>query len=132
MTPNDAGKKAAGPKKVLIVDDDESLHNLLTPILKRAGLGVLNAKDGKEALALLELSDPLPNLILLDLGMPVMDGHHFRAAQKSKPHLKGIPVVVITSRATIETDMKNIDAKAFLKKPIEARLLLQTVASHLS
>ncbi|MCC7440536.1 MAG: response regulator [Bdellovibrionales bacterium] len=125
-------KATGGQKRILIVDDDESLHALLTPILKRAGLSVLNAKDGKEAMSLLEVSDPLPDLILLDLGMPVMDGVQFRAAQKAKIHLARIPVIVITSRATIEKDMNAIDAKAFLKKPIEARLLIQTIASHLS
>ena len=118
-------------KRILIIDDDESFHQLLTPLLKREGYQVFSALNGKEALTMLDEIEPVPNLILLDVAMPIMGGAEFRKAQKGRPRIARIPVVVVTSTRTMEQDIRAIDAAAYLKKPLEADILLGTIQSHI-
>jgi DNA-binding response OmpR family regulator len=125
-----AGPQAQAPS-ILIVDDDDDMRNLLTHLLKREGYEVLNAIHGEQAMSLLAKAPKLPSLILLDLRMPVMDGWKFRTVQRADKRYQDIPVVVVTSVQTAEKDMASIQASAFLKKPIETRLLLNTVRTHI-
>jgi DNA-binding response OmpR family regulator len=118
-------------KRILVIDDDESFQQLLAPILKREGYQVYSAMNGEEALTMLDQIEPVPNLILLDVAMPIMDGAQFRRLQKARARIARIPVVVVTSTRTMEQDIRAIDAAAFLKKPIESQILLSTIESHL-
>jgi len=83
-------------KTILIVDDDADLRDALTDLLESRGYRISSADDGAKALRWLRESDA-PSLILLDLMMPVMDGHEFIAQRNADPVLAGIPVVVISA-----------------------------------
>lgn len=119
-------------KTILIVDDDNSIRNHLARLLTRAGYRIVQSGNGFVALDLLERSAEPPALILLDLRMPIMDGWKFRERQRENPRLAQIPVVVITSTKMTEADMAPIQAAAYLKKPIEAALLIKTIREHLA
>jgi len=81
---------------ILIVDDDPNLREALAESLQSKGYDIAVANNGAEALDWLHKSDA-PGLILLDLMMPIMDGHEFLARRKHEPSLADIPVVVITA-----------------------------------
>ena len=116
---------------VLVVDDDDSIQSMVKHLLEREGFRVALCSNGREALDYLRKSPDLPALILLDLRMPVMSGWEFRAVQKQDPRLSTVPVVVITSVSTAESDIASISAAAYVKKPIQVGVLMNTVKFHL-
>ena len=109
---------------VLIVDDDHDSREALVRLLRFAGYGVISASNGGEALDLLRRTHPLPDLILLDLMMPVMDGRAFRAAQKEDAALAHIPVVVVSAQGDLQA---SLEAEAYLDKPLEFTSLVETI-----
>lgn len=87
---------------VLVVEDQPEAAELIGSILRREGCEVLTARDGVEALELVrEL--PRPDLVLLDLELPIMDGRVFLEKLRSDPSLSGIPVVVVSEAADATT-----------------------------
>src|SRR5688572_22637827 len=98
---------------VLVVDDDPDTRDLLTLILEHAGYSVATARNGCEALALMQ--SILPELILLDIQMPVMDGAFFREAQRRNPDLIRIPTAVMTGSK--EEPTLDVGVVATLAKP---------------
>jgi CheY-like chemotaxis protein len=86
----------AGGKTVLVVDDDWQTRYALTLTLEAAGYVVLQATDGQDALRQLR-EGPRPDVILLDMVMPVMNGWEFRREQAHDPALADIPVVVFSA-----------------------------------
>ncbi len=111
--------------RILVVDDDRAIRQALSELLEDEGYQVVGARHGQDALAILNAM-PAPNLILLDLNMPVMDGFAFRAAQQADPDLQAIPVAVI-SAGERATSAARLNAAAFIPKPFDFDLLLQTV-----
>jgi CheY-like chemotaxis protein len=86
-------------KSVLVVEDDAATREALTLFLEREGYRVVAAPDGRQALE--RLRGPVtPDLILLDLSMPVMDGWRFREEQRRDPSLADVPVVLVCRWAT--------------------------------
>ena len=116
-------------RSVLIVEDHPELRRSLTDLLQEAGYAVTSAADGQEALAGLRNAPP-PDLILLDLVMPVMDGWEFRRRQRQDSALAAIPVVVISGGETPPRSSGFVDAASYLLKPIDFDVLLATVARH--
>ena len=112
--------------RILVVDDDQGGLEALSDILEYEGYTVERAQNGLQALDHLQKSRPLPNLIILDLLMPVMDGWEFRTRQKEDPALAEVPVLVITAISAIA----GIDAAEILHKPIDVDALLRAVARH--
>ncbi len=106
-------------RRVLVVEDDLDLRDLLVEFLASEGYEVSAAADGERALA--EAHARRPDVILLDLMMPVMSGWQFREAQLDDPQLAGVPVVVVS--AFDDT----LDAAAALRKPYELEDVLETV-----
>src|SRR5688500_17713436 len=102
--------------RVLVVEDDEGIREALCDLLATEGFDVTSAVHGADALEKLRGNGEKPNVILLDLMMPVMDGWAFRAEQRRDPALAAIPVVVIT--ASRSADVASLEPRAFLKKPI--------------
>ena len=102
------------------------IREALTEILEDEGYKVAGAANGQEALEYLR-QRPQPNLILLDLMMPVMNGWQFRQEQQLDPALAGIPVVVISADNSIQQRAATINASAYLAKPIQLETLLSTV-----
>jgi CheY-like chemotaxis protein len=96
---------AAGPSRglavrasVLVVEDDRDIRECMADALEMEGYAVMCAGNGREALDQLRRG-PRPDLILLDLLMPVMSGWEFRQAQLADPLLAGIPVVIVSASA---------------------------------
>lgn len=113
---------------ILIVDDDESLRQLLGLHLSAAGYAVLLAEDAIAA-GYLVLRQP-PDLIISDVNMPHMDGFEFVAALKSDKTLPDIPVIFLTSFEEGDHRGKQLGAVGYLTKPVRADRLLAMVAQH--
>jgi len=112
---------------VLIVEDDEDLRDMMAQMLTIEGFNTATAANGREALEYLH-STGKPNVILLDLMMPVMDGWEFRRQQKADPELAPVPVIVLS--ALDPPRAATVDADAFLKKPLDFDRLLELVRDH--
>ena len=114
--------------KILVVDDDESLCELLRMHLASAGYEVSTAADAISA-GYQVLKNP-PDLILSDINMPHMDGFEFVAALKSDSTLPNIPVIFLTSVEDGDHRGKELGAVGYLTKPVRADRLLELVAKH--
>lgn len=114
---------------VLVVDDDADIRETISLVLEDEGYVVASAANGAEALAYLR-AHPAPNVILLDLMMPVMDGTTFRHQQMRDPALERIPVVVISASGNIRAQAEALEATSFVQKPISLDTLLDTVANY--
>jgi CheY-like chemotaxis protein len=112
-------------KRILVVDDDPNLQEALSDLLESKGYEVTSADNGVVALDLLRKSDA-PCLILLDLMMPVMDGHEFLARVTADSTLAKIPVVVVTAGRHPQGSTVN-GAAEVLYKPFEAERLMKVV-----
>ena len=112
---------------ILIIDDDVSIGNMLTDALTTEGYAVLRAYSGTEALLILEREHP--DLILLDIAMPIMDGKETLKKIKSNPEWSNIPVIFLTSKDDRETVMKVLAAKPekYLLKTRPAEELIKSV-----
>lgn len=113
-------------RRVLCVDDEDFNLDLLEALLKPHGYETFTALNGKEALQVLA-SKPV-DLVLLDINMPVMNGHEVCRRMKADPQLSHVPVIMITSLDSKENKMLGMEAGAeeFLSKPFDqAELLLR-------
>jgi CheY-like chemotaxis protein len=102
------------PKCILVVDDDEAIRDLMRLVLADEGYKVVEAENGAKALSVLK--GATPDLILLDMRMPVMDGWAFAAAYAGEPGPKA-PIVVFTAARDAEARSTEISADAYLGKP---------------
>ena len=112
---------------VLIVEDDEDLRDMMAQMLTIEGFDAATAANGREALEYLHATAK-PNVILLDLMMPVMDGWEFRRQQQADPELAPVPVIVLS--ALDPARAAGVDAAAVLKKPLDFDRLLELVRQH--
>jgi CheY-like chemotaxis protein len=111
--------------RILVVEDDEDARDAMVALLQMKGYRAVPAGNGQEALDYLRRA-PLPNLIILDLWMPVMDGWQFRTEQVKDPRLAGIPVIVVTALS----DRTDVDANEIIIKPVDVDRLLTTVSHY--
>src|SRR5882672_1895464 len=116
--------RASGDRRLLLVEDDGELRNSLSELLETDGYEVVAASNGSEALAYLK-DAPAPDLILLDLMMPVKDGWQFRIEQKRDPSIASIPVLAMSADDTPKSVA--IDAEVHIKKPFEYATLLDAI-----
>lgn len=116
------------PPSILVVDDDESIRDLLRIHLSAAGYEVHVAEDAIAA-GYLVLRSP-PDLIISDINMPHMDGFEFIAALKADTTLPEIPVIFLTSFEEGDDRGKQLGAVGYVTKPVRADRLLQLVAKH--
>jgi len=115
-----------GRPNVLVVDDDPVTRQLLRLHLQNAGYHVRLAEDAIVAgHAVLKAA---PDLVLLDVQMPYMDGYEFAAALKADPTTAATPIVFLTSHDDVDDRAKKLGAAAYLKKPLTADRLLAVVA----
>ena len=123
---NDPLKKR--PLLVLVVDDSVTVRKVTSRLLERNGMNVLTAKDGIDALAVLE--EHTPDLMLLDIEMPRMDGFEVAIQVRNDPRLMRLPIIMITSR----TGQKHRDramaigVNDYLGKPYQESVLLESIA----
>lgn len=111
---------AARRRIVLVVDDDELVRDALSFALELEGYVTVRAADGIDALLALR-TGARPDVILLDLEMPLMPGWEFRERQLADPALADIPVVVVSS------SLRQVSADRRLRKPFDLDVLLRTV-----
>jgi CheY-like chemotaxis protein len=109
---------------VLIVEDDADLREMMAQLLSLEGYRTQTVANGVEALDVLQRGDR-PDLILLDLMMPVMDGWEFRRRQIQDPRIADVPVVVLS--ALDPSRAVDLAGAAFLKKPLDFDRLLDLV-----
>jgi two-component system, chemotaxis family, chemotaxis protein CheY len=116
-------------KTILIVDDSKSLRSIINIALTRAGYDVIEAGDGREALATLEKTAKV-HLIVSDVNMPNMDGFAFVQAVKSHARHRFAPVVMLTTEMEEDKKMrgKAAGAKAWIVKPFQPPQLLDAVS----
>jgi len=112
---------------VLVVDDHTDCREITATLLEREGYHVIEALDGRDAMA--SLCQHVPDLVLLDLNMPVMDGWAFRAEQQHLPnsHLASIPVVLVTAAPDARDHAATLKAVGLIEKPFAPDELLQAV-----
>lgn len=120
-------QKTATDCPILIVEDDADLREMMAQLLSLEGFRAAAVANGREALQYLGGKDA-PQVILLDLMMPVMDGWEFRRHQQADPHLADVPVIVLS--ALDQARAADLDAAAFLKKPLDFDRLLELVRQY--
>ncbi len=115
-------------KHIMIVEDSPDLQLLLGRLFASEGYVIHRADNGQQALDLLHSMPSLPNIILLDIMMPVMDGIDFRDHQMNDPQLAKIPVVVMTADSNYQSHAKFLNDIEVVKKPIlDVDSLLKTI-----
>ncbi len=114
------------PLKVLVVDDNEALRENLAECLVDVGYEVAAAPDGSAALRTLT-SGPVPDVVLMDLAMPGLDGRQLAEAIRATPGLAGLRLVLITGHHESELPAR-LPVDAVLKKPFGMRELLAAVS----
>ena len=119
--------KSVNEKLVLVVDDDLLARRFLSRLLNVEGYSVLEAENGQKALEVLEQTTHAPCMILLDLAMPVLDGHGFLKIRANDPALRQIPVAVVSGNVQRGEPLSGIDA--ILEKPV-SRTRLMAVVEH--
>ncbi|MGH7590434.1 MAG: response regulator, partial [Gemmatimonadales bacterium] len=115
-------RRGAG-SKILLVDDEDHLRRLLKDLLEREGYEVVEARDGAEALEQIDRHGP--DVMLLDLNLPGMDGYSVLAHVRSRPATEALPIVVLTAKGDEDNEVRVLQAGAddFLTKPFRARAL---------
>ncbi|MFO7666278.1 MAG: response regulator [Desulfobacterales bacterium] len=116
---------------ILVVDDVPANLTLLTSILKEKGHRVRPVPSGK--LAIIAVEHEPPDIILLDIMMPVMDGYETCRQLKENPKTRDIPIVFLTAKAEVEDEMKGFELGAvdYITKPISPPVVLARVQTHL-
>ena len=117
-------------KTVLVVDDEPVVVEIARRKLIERGFEVMTAGNGEEALA--ALSQKIPDLIILDIQMPKMNGYTFIMERAKNPEYVKIPVIILTAYNEMEPLFKRHGVKAYLLKPLKLQDLLDKVASILN
>ena len=110
----------------MVVDDDRDIRETVAEVLEDEGYTVVTAENGADALALLERVRP--QVILLDLSMPVMSGEQFRQRQLADPALAAIPTVVMSATDRIHEKTRALQLHGTIPKPVDLEVLVSTVA----
>jgi CheY-like chemotaxis protein len=114
-------------RTVMVVEDDPDVRDAIAEVLADCQYNALHAANGAEALQRLRAAAVRPCVILLDMMMPTMDGWQFRAEQRSDPSVSDIPVVVLSAHASGSEAAAQLDAVAFLAKPVSLESLVSLV-----
>jgi CheY-like chemotaxis protein len=116
-----------GTKTVLVVDDEDDIRESLAEGLASRGWDVIGAANGAEALDVLHEMTPHPDVILLDIMMPVMDGWQFRSVQRHDRDLGDIPVVIFSAHELVRAAALDLGVTSFVKKPVRLDVLAATL-----
>ncbi len=118
-------------KRVLVVEDQEDNRRIMRDLLNNAGYEVIEAVTGDEGVA--KADSHQPDLILMDIQLPGIDGYEATRRIKAKPELADTPIVVVTSYALSGDDAKAFDAgcDAYLSKPVSPSKILATIREFL-
>ena len=118
-------------KRILVVEDQEDNRPILRVLLSNAGYDMVEAEDGQAAIAAAKAQPP--DLILMDIQLPVLDGYEATRRIKSDPSLKGIPIIVVTSYALSGDENRAYAAgcDAYVTKPYSPLELLTKIREYL-
>jgi two-component system cell cycle response regulator DivK len=118
-------------KRILVVEDTEDNRQIMRDLLSSAGYDMIEAQDGAEGVAMAKSSRP--DLILMDIQLPVLDGYEATRRIKADPALSHIPVIAVTSYALSGDEAKTRAAgcDGYVAKPFSPRQLLQKVREYL-
>ena len=114
-------------KTILVVEDDPDVRAAVLEVLADESYGVVAVRNGVEAIRYLHYAPRLPDLILLDLQMPVMDGWTFKRKFDKEPKWRNIPVVIYSANL----QARPISATVVLAKPITLTQLVDTITAHI-
>jgi chemosensory pili system protein ChpA (sensor histidine kinase/response regulator) len=119
-------------KTIMVVDDSITVRKVTARLLKRQGMDVLTAKDGLDAVTILQ--DHIPDLMLLDVEMPRMDGYELATLVRNNPDWKPLPIIMITSRtgAKHRDKAEKIGINRYLGKPFNETELLENINALLA
>jgi len=120
-------------KRILLVDDEPDIRSLYKRIIEREGYKVSTAASGSEALKTLE--ELSPDLIVLDIMMPGMDGWEVARRIRGDKRFSKVPIIMLTVKSEIEDKMRSIDvagADRHLSKPVEVSELMGTIKALLN
>ena len=118
--------------KVLLVDDEDQLRRVMRDLLEREGYDVAEARDGVQALD--EVDRHAPDIIVLDLNLPGMDGYSVLSQLRGRPATRNIPIIVLTAKGDEDNEVRvfELGADDFLTKPFRARALSARLEAMLS
>ena len=118
-----AGSRPGEGRCVLLVEDEDQLRRVMKDLLERDGYKVAEARDGAQALD--EVDRSAPDLIMLDLNLPGLDGYGVLQRLRSRPNTSQIPVIVLTAKGDEDNEVRvfQLGADDFLTKPFRARAL---------
>jgi|SRR5208282_2305003 len=117
---------------VCVAEDNQESRTLLRKVLTFCGLEIIEAADGSECLNMVK--EQRPDLILMDLQMPVMDGYTAIKSLKNNPGTKNIPIIAVTSFAMAGDREKAIEAGAddYISKPIDVKQLTEQIKKYVA
>lgn len=118
-----------GQKRILIVDDDPALCHLIEKVLKEKGFIVDVALDGEQAL--LSVDRIKPDLLILDIQMPKINGYSFLFALRKIDIEKNIPIIVLTSKEEMRDIFMAEGVKEYLLKPFNGQILLEKIHQYI-
>ena len=128
------GSRTAPPAKamILLVEDEDTLRRVVRDLLEQEGYAVCEARDGSEALE--QVDQHAPDLVLLDLNLPTVDGYTVLAQLRSRPGTRDLPIIVLSARGDEENEVRvlRLGATDFLTKPFRPRALPARLESALS
>jgi chemosensory pili system protein ChpA (sensor histidine kinase/response regulator) len=125
-------EEKSSAKAIMVVDDSITVRKVTARLLKRQGMEVATAKDGVDAIA--QLQEKIPDLMLLDVEMPRMDGYELATQVRNNPEWKHIPIIMITSRtgAKHRDKAEKIGINRYLGKPFNETELLENITNLLA
>jgi two-component system cell cycle response regulator DivK len=118
-------------QRILVVEDHEENRRILRDLLTSAGLEMIEALTGEDGVRAAE--SERPDLILMDIQLPGLDGYEATRRIKANPALRGVPIIAVTSYALSGDDVKAREAgcEGYVTKPFSPRALLAKVREHL-
>ncbi len=118
-------------KTILVVDDEQDILDLIEYNLKKEGFGVIKAEDGEEGISL--AYEHNPDLVLLDIMMPKMDGMEVCDNLRNNDQLKNLPIIFLTARGDENTEVKGLNRGAddYIIKPISTKKLISRIKAVL-
>jgi len=128
MTSNEmTSDNEASRQIVMLIDDDQDVRTTMSELLATEVYSTLEAENGKEAIEVLKKAPRLPNLVILDMAMPVLDGRGFLRFRAQDPILREIPVLVVSAS---EPPVPREGIEMFLRKPVEVSRLLEKIGQY--
>ncbi|MDD4956840.1 MAG: response regulator [Candidatus Omnitrophica bacterium] len=116
-------------KKILVVDDEPDLQEIMRVRLQSAGYEVVMSSDGQAGLNMMR--SERPDLVILDIMMPGMDGYEFFKKARTDPRVSDIPIIMLTARSGMKSCFEALNAEGFFSKPVDFNRLSDKIKHEL-